>query len=324
MEQIPFIKTLLSPMPVLTDAEKSLFAGKFRVADENRLEQSLCYLTELAASNRVEALCFFERLAATIEQEERFLDVVAVASVYQIGAWLHAGKADHDAAIACVVKSLLHLAVAKDKASAEVKSILANLMYVYATACLAANSCSKAEKAICRASRIYNELVSSGKLQFLEASAIVAKSSLKACRSSVKRLDAIDRHSMATASLFADADEGSRNALARLVDAVVAEADEMLAIGRYRIALRYLTKAIRYQRQLSGKPGLKDLQLAIRLAGALLYVPLRRDTGMKLVLATKRAAEAMNAQHELAEIIRLEKQGPRIRAGLVSFIKNVV
>ena len=95
---------------------------------------------------------------------------------------------------------------------------------------------------------------------------------------------------------------GVSEAINSLVDSISAEGDIHLQLGNYRDAIKYYTKALRYQKRISASMGMKELKISINLGKALLNVINRHAAGEQLLNSILPLAQQMNATKEVEEI----------------------
>lgn len=317
MKQIPFRLAILPPR--MADCT----GATMQPSDDKTLEQARCYLIGLVKNGHTgEALGHYRELVFSIESSGRIFDLVTVASVYQIGAWLNINHASYTSAMTCVVKSLEHLASAPVKDSVTLE-IAASSLYDYALACYALNSRSKAEKALEKVLKIYHRLIDSGEKECFENLIVAASVIPEIFRSRIRTLYVLDLLQKAVSSYEGTVDGVLADCIDALSDAIVAEASTLFATGRYRTAVRYLTKALRLNLRAADKFDRRCLAVAIRLAEALLYVPARKDLGLRLLAFARKYAEDNNLDKELGEISRIEKNEEQIQFNLLSFLKNI-
>lgn len=326
MKQIPFIKAVLPANSECPSSTTESFKSDFTIGSDERLECARCYLCACATASPASAIDFFQNLDKKICSEDLLFDHFTVASIYQAGVWLYVNAANYTTAINYVIKAMARLACCdeKEKKSLKTKTLVAALLYDYALACHAVNSNTKAEKALTKSAALYNRLIRKDYDRFFEPSAIVAAASTEIYKSRVKQLNALAHHYAATEYYMGAMKAGMANAVNGLIASITKEAETMLAIGRYRTAVRYFTKAIRYQRQSSGRFDLRELRLSLKLAEALLYIPMRHDTAVKLLASLRKAAESMDAKRELEKINDLEEKERLLRFNIFSVIKNLI
>ena len=129
-------------------------------------------------------------------------------------------------------------------------------------------------------------------------------------------------HYQVATDLYLDkAHKGITQALNDLVDSLQKEGDLHLKIGNYRDAVKYYTKAIRYQKKVTTKMGERELRLSMNLGRALLQIKKRQSTGEQLLNSLLPLAERLGAVSEKNEIqALLEHKGRSF--DFLSYIKK--
>ncbi len=319
MRQIPFRLAILPPRVAVETAKDAVMSP----VDDRQLELARCRLIGLIKNGHSEeASALYRELVFSIENDGRIFDLTTVASIYQIGAWLNVSQAAYTSATDCVIKSLEHIAsiVQKDTTTF---AITASLLYDYALTCYALNSRSKAEKALERSLKIYRRLIEKGNTEFFENLVIASSVITEIFRSKIRTLYVLDLLQKAVEAYEKPINGILADCIDSLSDAIVTEAATLFAIGRYRTAVRYLTKALRLNRRVAGEFDGRCLAVSIRLAEALMYVPARKETGIRLLAFARKYAESHNLSRQLEEIARIEKNEELIQFNLLSFLKNM-
>jgi len=291
-------------------------------AGDSQLECARCRIIGLVKEGHADkALELYRELAFSIENDGHIFDLATVASVYQIGAWLNVGAASYTSAMDCVIKALEHIASLPRK-DVPALAMTAALLYDYALACYAINSRSKAEKSIEKCLSIYRKLIEKGHTEYFENIVIASSVITEIFRSRIRTLHVLDLLQKAV-----DSHEGEiSGVLADCIDALsdsIAEAATLFAIGRYRTAVRYLTKALRLNRRVAEGFDGRCLTVSIRLAEALMHIPARKETGIRLLAFARKYAEEHNLERQLDEIARIERNEEQIQFNLLSFLKNI-
>ena len=92
--------------------------------------------------------------------------------------------------------------------------------------------------------------------------------------------------------------EKAAEALQNLVDSLANEGEIMLQMGNGRNAVKYYTRALRYQKKLSKNMGLRELQLSLGLARGLMKIINRRAAAEQLLNSLLPLARQLNANEE--------------------------
>lgn len=308
MKQLPFQLTYMPP----TAAEAvSCTAETARLA----------LIEEVEKGNIAEAESLFE---STVLPKPEAAETLVHASCFQIGAWIAVALQQYEKAGERIVGSLQLLAVCDNKKNTEVTAMTAALLYDYAVLCHNNRRKTKAEKALGKASAIYNRLQKSQSERFVEAAAYTAAATTEIYRSKIKMLNTLAHHQAATEYYTDAVKSGAAEAMNSLINSISKEAETMFEMEHYRTAVRLYTKAVRYQQKLSPKFGIKELRLSLQLAEALLYLPMRKETGIRLLETLQASAQKLNAEKELEKINAYLDGQLKAESSITAFFKNLI
>lgn len=308
MKQLPFQLTYMPPT-----------AAEAVSCPAETVRLSLIGQVEKGDIDGAEAL-FESTVLAAPEAEETLVH----ASFLQIGAWIAVGLQQYEKAEERIVGSLQLLASCSNKKNTEVEAMTAALLYDYALLCHNNRRKAKAEKALEKASAIYNRLQKSRSERFVEAAAYTAAATTETYRSKIRMLNTLAHHQAAT-EYYSDAvKSGAEEAMNSLINSISKEAGTMFEMENYRTAVRLYTKAVRYQQKVSPKFGIKELRLSLNLAEALLYVPMRKETGIKLLETLQASAQKLKAEKELEKINAYLNGRLKAESGILAFLKNLI
>lgn len=308
MKQLPFQLTYMSP----TAAEAvSCTAETARLA----------LIKEVEKGNIAEAESLFE---STVLLKPEAAETLVHASCFQIGAWIAVALQQYEKAGERIVGSLQLLAACDNKKNTEVTAMTAALLYDYAVLCHNNRRKTKAEKALGKASAIYNRLQKSQSERFVEAAAYTAAATTEIYRSKIKMLNTLAHHQAATEYYTDAVKSGAAEAMNSLINSISKEAETMFEMEHYRTAVRLYTKAVRYQQKLSPKFGIKELRLSLQLAEALLYLPMRKETGIRLLETLQASAKKLKAEKELEKINAYLNGQLKAESSITAFFKNLI
>lgn len=308
MKQLPFQLTYMPP----TAAEAvSCPAETARLA----------LIEEVEKGNITEAESLFE---STVLPKPEAAETLVHASYFQIGAWIAVALQQYEKAGERIVGSLQLLAACNNKKNTEVTAMTAALLYDYAVLCHNNRRKTKAEKALGKASAIYNRLQKSQSERFVEAAAYTAAATTEIYRSKIKMLNTLAHHQAATEYYTDAVKSGAAEAMNSLINSISKEAETMFEMEHYRTAVRLYTKAVRYQQKLSPKFGIKELRLSLQLAEALLYLPMRKETGIRLLETLQASAQKMKAEKELEKINAYLNGQLKAESSITAFFKNLI
>ena len=308
MKQLPFQLTYMPP----TAAEAvSCTAETARLA----------LIEEVEKGNIAEAESLFE---STVLPKPEAAETLVHASCFQIGAWIAVALQQYEKAGERIVGSLQLLAACDNKKNTEVTTMTAALLYDYAVLCHNNRRKTKAEKALGKASAIYNRLQKSQSERFVEAAAYTAATTTEIYRSKIKMLNTLAHHQAATEYYTDAVKSGAAEAMNSLINSISKEAETMFEMEHYRTAVRLYTKAVRYQQKLSPKFGIKELRLSLQLAEALLYLPMRKETGIRLLETLQASAKKLKAEKELEKINAYLNGQLKAESSITAFFKNLI
>lgn len=308
MKQLPF---QLTYMPSTAAEAVSCTAETARLA----------LIEEVEKGNIAEAESLFE---STVLPKPEAAETLVHASCFQIGAWIAVALQQYEKAGERIVGSLQLLAACDNKKNTEVTAMTAALLYDYAVLCHNNRRKTKAEKALGKASAIYNRLQKSQSERFVEAAAYTAAATTEIYRSKIKMINTLAHHQAATEYYTDAVKSGAAEAMNSLINSISKEAETMFEMEHYRTAVRLYTKAVRYQQKLSPKFGIKELRLSLQLAEALLYLPMRKETGIRLLETLQASAKKLKAEKELEKINAYLNGQLKAESSITAFFKNLI
>lgn len=281
----------------------------------------LALIEEVEKGNIAEAESLFE---STVLPKPEAAETLVHASYFQIGAWIAVALQQYEKAGERIIGSLQLLAACNNKKNTEVTAMTAALLYDYAVLCHNNRRKTKAEKALGKASAIYNRLQKDRSERFVEAAAYTAAATTEIYRSKIRMLNTLAHHQAATEYYTDAVKSGAAEAMNSLISSISKEAETMFEMEHYRTAVRLYTKALRYQQKLSPRFGIKELKLSLQLAEALLYLPMRKETGIKLLETLQASAQKLKAEKELEKINAYLNGKLKAESSITAFFKNLI
>lgn len=190
-------------------------------------------------------------------------------------------------------------------------ALMAGLLYNLAYIHNQTGDNNRAVKELTKAQKVYERLVKRNNARFsamlinaVEASTTIFKSRLK--------LMNVLAHYQSTTELYTEQlskkdknAEQTRVAITNLVESLKNEGDSMLTLGNARNAVKFYTKALRYQKKISSQMGYRELTLSIALARALLRLSNRRAAAEQLLNSLLPLAQRLDAVQEIEQINQL-------------------
>ena len=213
-------------------------------------------------------------------------------------------------ALSSAESALQQLTEITSKKGEDFQAQLAGILYNLATIHHTTGDGSRAAKELTRAQKLYERLASRNDARFSAMLLYAVDASTDIIQSRTKQMNVL-AHYQSTTELYTSmleqgGDAGqTREALTALVDSLKNEGDIMLQMGNGRNAVKYFTKALRYQKKLGEPLGHKDLVLSIGLAKGLMRLINRRAAAEQLLTSLLPLARRLQAHNEVIEIENL-------------------
>ena len=192
--------------------------------------------------------------------------------------------------------------VEEDRSNPDFIAIVAGVIYNLAMVHHAVGEIVRAEKELLKAQKLFEKLAKKDKQRFGTSIVNAIEASTTIFNSRLKQMNVLAHYQVATDLYLDKAHKGITQALNDLVDSLQKEGDLHLKIGNYRDAVKYYTKAIRYQKKVTTKMGERELRLSMNLGRALLQIKNRQSTGEQLLKSLLPLAERLDAVSEKNEI----------------------
>lgn len=193
----------------------------------------------------------------------------------------------------------------KEDFLALVASLLYQLAYVHSEM----GDTSRAQKELTKCQKLYERLAKKNRARFSPMLLYAVEASTDIINSKSEQMKIFahyeDEVKLYTSRLTSGDERATRDALVNLIDSLKKEGEIMLEVGNGRDAMKYFTRALKYQKKLSPAMGLKELRLTLALAKALCKMPNRRESGEQLLASLRPLAKKLRAANEMIEIENL-------------------
>lgn len=237
--------------------------------------------------------------------------------------WLLADGENHEAAISKGIDTLHSLMAVDNRSGVEYLSIVAATIYLLAFAHYKSGENKKAEKELGKAQKLYERLAKKDSDRFTPALMSAVEASTEVFKSKLKKMNVLAHYQVATELYLGKVSAGVTDAINSLVDSITAEGDIHLKMGNYRDAVKFYTKALRYQKRISASMGEKELRISVNLGKALLHLSNRRAAGEQLLNSILPLAEKMGATTEAEEIAKLLSDENKSTFDIAAFWKKL-
>ena len=269
-------------------------------------EMQMCYAEYLIAEKRdLEAEQVIEGF---IYDDDRMM---ALPELYAAWLWLarmalliDGGNAS--LSLGAAENALLVLSGHHGKKTEDFHAIVASLLYNLALAHHDMGDNSRAAKELTKAQQMLERLAKRNEARFSAMLLMAVEASTEVIKSKTKQMNVLAHYQSASELYMSELKSGdanaTRTAMQNLVETLGKEGDIMLEMGNGRNAVKYYTKALRYQKKLGDKMGHRDLQLSIGLAKALMRLINRRAAAEQLLRSLLPLAQRLDAVAEVNEI----------------------
>ena len=269
-------------------------------------EMMMCYAEYLITNNRnLEAEQIIENLLYDEERTQE-LPLLHAAWLWLARMALLIEENNPSLALGAAESALLELNDHQGKKTEDFNAIVAALLLNLALAHHQMGDNSRAAKELTKAQQLLERLAKRNEARFSAMLLMAVEASTEVIKSKTKQMNVLAYYQSASELYMSELNSGgsndTRTALSNLVDTLGKEGDIMLEMGNGRNAVKYYTKALRYQKKLGEKMGHRDLQLSIGLAKALMRLINRRAAAEQLLRSLLPLAQRLEATAEAHEI----------------------
>jgi len=269
-------------------------------------EMQICYIDYLIANKRdLEAEQMIEGF---IYDDERMMELPEL-----FAAWLWLARmtilidgGNPSLSLGAAENALLVLSNHQGKKTEDFNAIVAVLIYNLALAHHDMGDNSRAAKELTKAQQLLERLAKRNESRFSALLLTAVEASTEVIKSKTKQMNVLAHYQSASELYMSELNSGdanaTRTAMSNLVDTLGKEGDIMLEMGNSRNAVKYYTKALRYQKKLGEKMGHRELALSIGLAKALMRLINRRTAAEQLLRSLLPLAHRLDATAEANEI----------------------
>jgi len=294
-------------------------------------QMQLCYVEYLMTDHRmVEAERHIEAL---LDDEERMANMppLYAAWLWLANMTLLIHQENHSVALGAAENALTMLTQYTGKHNEDFLAIVASLLYNLAMAHHAMGDGSRAAKELTKAQQMLERLTKRNEARFSPLLLMAVEASTDVIKSKTKQMNVLAHYQTASElyqrELASGDTNATRTAMSQLVDTLGKQGDIMLEMGNSRNAVKYFTKALRYQKKLGDPMGERDLDLSIGLAKALMRLINRRAAAEQLLRSLQPLAQRLNATaqaHEIENLLNNKNKNFNIMTLLKSIFTIVI
>jgi glycerophosphoryl diester phosphodiesterase len=272
-------------------------------------EMQMCYVEYLITNKRdMEAEQVIEEFIYDDERMQQ-LPELYVAWLWLARMALLIDSGNPSLSLGAAENALLVLSDHQGKKTEDFNAIVTALLFNLALAHHDMGDNSRAAKELTKAQQLLERLTKRNEARFSAMLLMAVEASTEVIKSKTKQMNVLAHYQSASELYMSELDSGdanaTRTAMSNLVDTLGKEGDIMLEMGNGRNAVKYYTKALRYQKKLGEKMGERDLRLSIGLAKALMRLINRRAAAEQLLRSLLPLAQRLDATAEVNEIQEL-------------------
>lgn len=162
-----------------------------------------------------------------------------------------------------------------------------------------------AEREIEKAMKLFERLAASDEERYAQAH-VTAQSALTAVlKSRTRQANMLKEHQEATEKYLQMMNDGVEGATCLLVDSLSEAGRTLLRMGKYREAVQFLSRALKYLMKIESETSLRQLQLSIDLGESLINVKQTRDKGIHLLNTMLYKASKLHAEEDHRRITEI-------------------
>ena len=294
-------------------------------------EIQMCFIDYLISNKRdIEAEQAIEELIYDDERMQRLPELYA-AWLWLARMALLIDSGNPSLSLGAAENALLVLSNHLGKKNEDFNAIVVALLYNLALAHHDMGDNSRAAKELTKAQQLLERLAKRNEARFSAMLLMAVEASTEVIKSKTKQMNVLAHYQSASELYMSELGQGDANAtriaMSNLVDTLGKEGDIMLEMGNSRNAVKYYTKALRYQKKLGEKMGMRELTLSIGLARALMRLINRRAAAEQLLRSLLPLAQRLDATaqiHDIQDLLNNKNKNVNIMTLLKSIFTAVI
>ncbi len=225
------------------------------------------------------------------------------AALLQILTSLQIEANADDEALVTAAKLLSFLAQDAKRKDEPFMVILASLLYDISLIHNEKGQYKQAERQLEKSMKLFEKLAKTSPERYGAAHIKAQNASTRVYRSRVKQVNMLAHNQVATSTYLEMLNAGIEGATDQLIESLTAEGKTLAQMGRYREAVQYFSRALKYLTKIEPEFSERQLRLSIDLGEALLNVKVSRDKGIHLLNTMLHKATKLNAEAEHRRIV---------------------
>lgn len=244
-------------------------------------------------------------------------------ALHSLAASLHLEAGRFDEALLSGASALTILARSPRRKDETFLTLLASILFDLAQVHVARGELKQAEREIEKSAKVLERLASVNPQRFGSAHILALDLSASICRTRAGQAEALVRSQEAASKYMeilavAGDDVAIREATDGLVTTLANQGQTLLRMGRARESVAYLTRALKLLTKLESDLSLRQLEMSIDLAEALISVKTTRDKGIHLLNTLLHKAGKLRAEEHHSRISSLLQNAGSNRLAILS------
>lgn len=228
--------------------------------------------------------------------------LVAIKQVY-VALLIEDGKIEP--AMNVAAEALTLLAQNARRKDEDFMVLLAMLLYDLAQIHCVKKEYKQAEREIAKSMKLLERLSKIKPQRYGSAHIMALNASTSIYRSRVDQANLLAHYQVATSTYLAEVNSGILDATTRLIASLENEGNTLSQMNRYREAIHFYTRALKYLTRIEPEFSLQQLHLSIALGEALIQAKASRDKGVHLLNTMLHKATKLNATAEHRRIVEI-------------------
>lgn len=260
---------------------KSLFVNKGDAELRHKLKNSpfnVAYdvvrgrAAELIAEGDADrAIMMGRHINELIQRSHATFDTTVLhAAVMQVLTAVFVATESYEAALSTAADTLTLLSQEPRRKDEPFLQVLGALLYDLSFLHIVRKEYKAAERTLEKSMRVFERLAKMNPDRYGSAHIMALNASTSVYRSRVKQVNLLAHFQVATSTYLEMVNSGIHDAMDRLIESLANEGEMLMQLGKYRDAVQYYSRALKYLSKLSPEFSERHLKLSIKLSEALL------------------------------------------------------
>lgn len=257
----------------------------------------------IAEGDADRAITMGRHINELIQRSHATLDTTVLhAAVMQVLTAVFIATESYEAALSTAADTLTLLSQEPRRKDEPFLQVLGALLYDLSFLHIVRKEYKAAERTLEKSMRIFERLAKMNPDRYGSAHIMALNASTSVYRSRVKQVNLLAHFQVATSTYLEMVNSGIHDAMDRLIESLANEGEMLMQLGKYRDAVQYYSRALKYLSKLSPEFSERHLKLSIKLSEALLHTRSTRQKGVHLLNTLLQKAVRMKSGKYVKEI----------------------